>query len=56
MSAIKALQWVMKLPTARRTLIAKGEAVIVYFDFDAQKSVSIPADIKQFLMNYKVAV
>ncbi|MBX9999366.1 acyl-CoA thioesterase [Priestia aryabhattai] len=38
------------------SLIAKGEAIIVYFDFDAQKSVSIPADIKQFLMNYKVAV
>lgn len=37
-------------------LIARGEAVIVYFNFDAQKSAPIPETIKQFLQGYMAAV
>ncbi|MDQ0242734.1 acyl-CoA thioesterase FadM [Bacillus fengqiuensis] len=37
-------------------LIARGEAVIVYFNFDTQKSEPIPETIKQFLQGYMTAV
>jgi acyl-CoA thioester hydrolase len=38
------------------TLIARGEAVIVYFNFDTQQSEPLPEDIKQFLQGYIAAV
>ncbi|MCP1189423.1 acyl-CoA thioesterase [Priestia flexa] len=33
-------------------LIARGEAVLVHFDFDLQKSVPLPDDVCAFLQNY----
>ncbi|TYR78607.1 acyl-CoA thioesterase [Priestia megaterium] len=38
------------------TLIAKGEAVIVYFNFDTQKSELLPDAVKQFLQSHIASV
>jgi acyl-CoA thioester hydrolase len=37
-------------------LIARGEAVIVYFNFDIQQSEPLPDHIKQFLQGYMAVI